>query len=248
MATLDPAAVRDATFHIKHDTEPSATLVAGFASFGLAGLTAVDFLVDQLELIETGHIVAERLPAFTPFEDGVPRHHSRLFSRDDLDLTVLVNDLFIPTWAADSFAQAVLHWTDRHDVEEITVLAGVPYPHLDHSVSYVATEDYRTVRLAESRLPPMQSGFLEGVNAGLMGRGMDSPLRTALLVTPVHAQVPDVEAAIRLVEAFETVYGLDVDAEPLEAFAAEVNQYYSDLAARLEAVEDVDRSEDRMYM
>ena len=34
------------------------TLLAGFSEFGLAGLTAVHYLVDQLDLEETGHITA----------------------------------------------------------------------------------------------------------------------------------------------------------------------------------------------
>ena len=38
----------DATFGVVHDAEPSATLLAGFAEFGMTGLTAADSLVDQL--------------------------------------------------------------------------------------------------------------------------------------------------------------------------------------------------------
>ena len=48
-------------FTITHDSEPSETLLAGFSSFGLAGLTAVDYLVDHLELNEQGHLSAEGL-------------------------------------------------------------------------------------------------------------------------------------------------------------------------------------------
>jgi uncharacterized protein len=38
----------DATFDVVHDAEPSATLLAGFAEFGMAGLTAADSPVDRL--------------------------------------------------------------------------------------------------------------------------------------------------------------------------------------------------------
>jgi uncharacterized protein len=242
--------VPQADFSISYETTPSETLVAGFASFGLAGLTAADFLVDQLDLTEAGHVTAANLPTFTPFEQGTPRHHSRLFSRPDLDLTVLVNELFVPVWAADAFAESVLGWTAAHDVEEILVLAGVPLPHGpdEHQVYYVATEDFQRHRLDESTLPAMGRGFLDGVNASFMARGIDSPLRTGLFITPVHAQTPDVEAAIRLIDAVEEVYGLTVDSEPLVQFATEVERYYRDLAARLENVTEEQVPEDRMYM
>ena len=238
------------TFRIRDRTEPSETVIAGFSAFGLAGLTAVDFLVKQLELEETGHVTTTSLPTITPFEDGRPRHHSRFFSRDDLDVTVLVNELVVPTWAAESFADAVLSWSDTNEVEEVTVLSGIPVAHGpdEHEVFHVATDDYREKRLDGTDIRGMGNGFLDGVNASLMARGMESALRTGVLVTPVHAQVPDVAAVIRLVEAVENVYDLSVDAEPLESFAAEVESYYQGLQDRLEAVEDRNAPDDRMFM
>ncbi|MFB6095892.1 MAG: proteasome assembly chaperone family protein [Haloferacaceae archaeon] len=236
-------------FNITHETEPSETLLAGFSSFGLAGLTAVDFLIEQLDLEQTGHIDAEGLPTITPFEAGRPRYPTRLYSRDDLGLTVLVSELFVPVWVGESFSDAVLDWTERSGVEEIAVLAGVPVAHGpdEHQTYYIASDDYRETRLAEGVVPPMGRGFLDGVNAALLDRGMASPLGVCVYVTPVHAQAPDVEAAIRLVETASEVYDLGVDASPLKAFAEEVAQYYAELAERMEGREE-ELPEDRMYM
>jgi uncharacterized protein len=233
----------------QHEDSAANTLLAGFAGIGLAGLTTANHLVDHLDLNEIGHITTSALPAITPFEDGTPRHHSRLFSRDDLDLVVLVNELFVPLRGADPFADAVVEWTESTAVDEITVLAGIPYPHgpADHRVFYVATEDYQDKRLYETDISAMGQGFLDGVNARLIARGMDSALRTGVFVTPVHAQAPDVDAAIRLLEAVNTTYGLEIDAGPLEQFATEVQQYYAQLAERLQG-RDVEQPDDRMYM
>lgn len=238
------------SFEVTHETEPSERMVAGFSSFGLAGLTAVDFLVEELKLEETGHISTDALPAITPFSDGTPRHHTRLFSRPDLDLTVLVNELFVPHWAADSFAKAILEWTDTNAVEEITILSGVPTPKGpdDHKVFYVVTEDYLGERLIKAEISAMGGGFLDGVNASLIGRGMDSDLRVGVFNTPVHEKVPDVQAALRLLEAFERMHGIDVDTQALEQFSGEVEQYYRELEARLKTVSQTEMPEDRMFM
>jgi uncharacterized protein len=240
----------ESTFHISDRSAPSTTVVAGFSAFGLAGLTAVNYLVDHLDLEETGHVTADSLPAITPFEDGRPRHHSRFFSRPDLELTVFVNELFLPTSVAGPFADALLDWTDEHDVTEVVVLSGVSYAHGpdEHAAFYVASDDYRNRRLDGVDIAPMGRGFLDGVNAALMHRGIESSLRTAVFITPVHAQVPDVPAAIRLIEAFDRVYDLGIDAGPLEEFAQTIEQYYRDLAARLSEVDDRQLPEDRMYM
>ena len=238
------------SFEITAVPERATTLVCGFSRFGLAGLTAVDYLADHLEMEPIGHVVSAELPAITPFENGVPRHHTRLFSREDLDIVVLVNELFVPLFAADSLARSILEWMDGNAIEEVAVLAGVPVAHgpEEHRVFHVATEDYRARRLDGVDVPGMGNGFLDGVNASLLSRGMDTDLRTGVFLTPVHAQAPDVDAALRLIDGFEQVYGLDVDSGPLEAFATEVQQYYRELAGRLQNVEQAHIPEDRMYM
>lgn len=238
------------SFEFSHDEAPGDVLLAGFANVGLAGLTAVDFLVEAREMTQTGHVTTDQLPAITPFEDGRPRHHTRLFADGDRDLSVLVGELFVPQFAADGFSQAVVDYIVENDVSEVAILAGVPIPHgpEDHRTFYVATADYGTERQQAADVPPMGRGFLDGVNAGLMARGIDSTLRVCVYVTPVHPQAPDVEAAIRLLDVASDVYELDVDTGPLEAYAGEVRQYYEELSQRLDAVADQQMPEDRMYM
>lgn len=240
---------RQPEFHITHESEPSDVLLAGFSTYGLAGLTAVDYLVEHLDLRETGHIRAEGFPSITPFTDGRPRHPTRIFSRPDLDVSILVGELFVPASLGDAFASEILEWTMENDVSEIAVLSGVPVPHgpEGHRTFYIATDDYREARLANLEIPAMTSGFLDGTNAALLERGIESPLGVAVYVTPVHSQIPDVEAAIRLVETVEQVYDLEIDSGPLKQFAEEVAQHYAELADHMEN-QETDMPEDRMYM
>ena len=77
-------------------------MIAGFSSFGLAGLTAVDNLVDDLDLEETGHVRIDGAPSITPFTKGTPRHPIRLYDAPDLDITVLVAEQFVPPFLGDA--------------------------------------------------------------------------------------------------------------------------------------------------
>ncbi len=242
------------SFSVTHDSAPSDVLVAGFSSFGLAGLTAVDYVVDDLGLEETGHVRIEGLPSITPFAKGRPRHPIRLYSAEDIDITVLVAEQFVPPALGESLSASILDWTEGAGVSEIAVLSGVPIPHGPdaHRTFYVATDDYREARLAaegngDESVPPMEAGFLDGANAALLERGMGSPLGVGVFITPVHAQAPDVEAAVRLVETANDTYDLGVDAGPLASFAEEIRRHYEGLAERIEE-DEPDGTYDRMYM
>ncbi|AGN02029.1 hypothetical protein L593_10420 [Salinarchaeum sp. Harcht-Bsk1] len=228
-------------------TEP---VVAGFSEFGLAGLTAVDYLTTQFEMEPVGHVRADGLPSITPFTAGEPRHPVRLHASNDVPVTALVGEQFVPVWAADEFGESLLEWIDASEVDELCLVSGIPVPHgpEDHRAFWIATEDFRERRLEETDLDPMGNGFLDGVGAALLDRGIDTDLAVSVLVTPVHPQVPDADAALRLLEGLVDVYGIDVETGPLETFAEEVREYYGELSARLQTVAEDDQPEDRMYM
>ncbi|WP_123534028.1 proteasome assembly chaperone family protein [Halosimplex salinum] len=248
---MDEHASADPDFEIHETVETDAdVLVAGFSEFGLAGLTAVDYLVQQLDLEPHGHVTTPDLPTITPFDEGTPRHPIRLFSNDSEPLVVLMSELFVPVTAAQSFSDALLDWTGESAVDDIAVLSGVQVPHVetDHRTFYVATEDYQQARLSDADVPPMSSGFTDGVKASLLARGIDTSVRACVYATPAHPQAPDAEAALRLVETVDDVYDLGVDTGPMESFAADIERHYRDLAERMAQARDVETPEDRMYM
>lgn len=245
--------VPDLSFDVSHEGPASDVLVAGFSQFGLAGLTAVDYLHEQLELEQRGRILARGLPTITPFEGGSPRHHTRLFSHDDAEMTTLVGEMLLPVWAASTFTDALLDWVAESSIEEVLVLSGVPVEHGpdEHRTFHVSSEDFQAHRLAEADVPGMGNGFLDGVNGALVERGLESDVRVGILVTPVHAQTPDVEAAVRLLETTADLYDLDLDMGPLRAFADQVTNYYAELQERMAAAqEESERAMpvDRMFM
>lgn len=244
------SSTRDTSFEVRLDG-PAGTLFAGFAEYGLAGLSAAEYLTTELELEEIGHVTVEGFPAITPFENGTPRRHTRLFSKPGLDCTVLVGELAVPPFAAKPFADRIAAQSDESGLEEIVVLSGVPIAHGpdEHRAFYIATEQFQKARLDdETDIPPMTGGFLEGVNAELMEHALEASLPTCVLTTPVHARVPDIDASLRLLEGVDRMYDLGLDTGPLEAFAEDVSKQYEELAARIEATQKEHYPDDRMYM
>lgn len=240
------------------DIEPGQTLLVGLSSMGLAGLTAADYLVRHCESEEIGHVSPDELPAITPIEDGLPRHHTRLYNLTEFDLTVLVGELFVPVWAGQSFAETLLDWVDSMEIEEIAVLHGVPVPHGpdEHEVFYVATREYRELRLAETETQPLQGGYLDGIPGELVScsLGGDAP-PVGIYVTPAHPPGPDVDASLKLLDTIEDTYDVAVDLSELEDLSETIQEHYAALAERMEKLREVENSradqeyaEDRMFM
>lgn len=239
-------------------SELGETLLVGLSHMGMAGLTAVDYLVRQAESTEVGHVSPAGVPGIAPFQAGEARHHTRLYTLAEDRLSVVVGELLIPPWMATTFTDAILEWVDDSPIEEITILHGVPFPHgpEEHTVFYVSTPAYRERRLSETAIQPLAGGVLDGVSGELVSRSLDehSP-PVGVLVTPAHPPGPDVDASIRLLEAVQETYGLAVDATELEQRAEELKQYYAELADRMNTLAEQEQPlgsrdfpEDRMYM
>jgi len=108
---------------------PVDTLAVGVSKYGLAGLTAVDYLSDQHSMSEIGHLRTPGSPFMTPFENGTPRHHSRLYVDEAASYAVLVGERFVPPAQVGAFAEAITAAGGKLDVSNITILTGVPIAH-----------------------------------------------------------------------------------------------------------------------
>lgn len=234
------------------------TLVVGLSMPGMAGLSALDYLVRHQEYEHIGHVRTRNFPAIAPFEDGEPRHPIRLYADAESELTVLVCELFVPVTAAAPFSVGVLSWLRETDLSELVVLNGVVQPHgpEGHRVFTTATPKYRERRLQDVGVEPLAGGFLDGLPGEFVLRSLEgSAPPVGVYVTPCHPPGPDLDAALRLLDALESVHGVPLDRTALDESAAVQRQYYEKLADRLRTMTEDDRRvgtreypEDRMFM
>lgn len=240
-------------FEFRVDPEVSLgdKLLVGYASPGMASLVASNHLVTAESMTQAGHAKAHDLPTIIPFNEGTPRYPSRLYA-DGAGTTVVVSERFLPLEIGDRFGDAIIELAIDHDVEEVTVLYGVPYPHgpEDHAVFSVATEGYSRPDGERGGVSDLGGGFLDSVPGTLLEAGLEmDTLEVGVYVTPTHPPGPDFEAALRLLKTAGSHFDTTIDTTQLEAKSEEINRYYEELAARIEAEnKDRDLPEDRMYM
>ncbi|AAV45342.1 proteasome assembly chaperone family protein [Haloarcula marismortui] len=240
----------DISVVLSDDRPPVDTLAVGVSEYGLAGLTAVDYLADQHSMREVGHLRTSEPPFSTPFENGTPRHHTRLYVDEASSFAVLVGERFVPPAQAGSLAGAIATAGRKLGVSDITMLTGVPIAHGpdDHVPFYIATPMYQESYLNDTDIRPMGNGFLDGLSAELVTRGIDESLPTGVFTTPTHPQAPDAAAAIRLLTALKESHSIQIDTGPLENFAANIEAHYQALAERMDAADSDQFADDRMYM
>ncbi|WP_440772464.1 proteasome assembly chaperone family protein [Natronorubrum sp. DTA28] len=242
----------------------SGTLFVALSNLGVAGVTALDHLVTARGCDQIGAVRSRGVPQITPVENGEPRHPIRVYASPEtdtgIDYCAVLSELSIPVWAAAPFVDAILNLIGRTeaDIDEIVIFHGIPIPHDpdEHEVYAVSTPEYRTRRLENTDIVPLNGGVLDGVPSELTLRNLDGetpPVGT--LVTPIHPPGPDFDAALRFLAFVREVYALDVDDDPLRERSVAMTRYYSELAERLETLEAGDVPigtqswpEDRMYM
>lgn len=243
----------DFEFDLAPDATLGSRLLIGFASPGMASLVATDHLTSELDATQVGHARAHGLATVTPFTDGKPRYATRLYDAGP-DLSVLLSEVFLPVGVGELLGDAIVDLANEHGVEEITLLYGASYPHgpEQHAVFSVSTDAYPSDRLSEHGVEPLSGGFLDGLVGSLLEHGISEQTPSVgALVTPGHPPGPDFEGALLLLDAACTHYDIDVDRSELKERSEEVQQYYAELADRMEAVQSErsqDWTEDRMYM
>ena len=117
----------------------------------------------------------------------------RLYDAPEFDMTVFVSELFLPVGVGEPFCDALVSFANEREIEEITVVYGVPFAHGpdEHAVFYVATEEYRTAHFDDTDVRPLGGGFFDGFLGELMLRGLDADAPpVGAFVTPAHPRVP----------------------------------------------------------
>ncbi|SFG86969.1 uncharacterized protein SAMN04488063_3162 [Halopelagius inordinatus] len=225
----------DISLTIEADEPPSETVIAAFTYPGMGGMIACNYLIEELDLEQTGYVQADGLPALAPFENGRPYHPTRLHSRSDLDVTVLTSELPVPLHATEVFGRELLDWILDHDIDEVAILLGVSGLRnvgSSDEIHYVASPDYTERRLQTADFAPLAGGFFDGITASLVSRAIDTPLRAGVLVTPTRTHGIDPDASLRLVEAVNELYELDANVDRLRRFATEIRDHYEQLMQR----------------
>ena len=180
-------------------------IIHGMPSVGLVSTIATKFLIDHLEVEEIGHIESE---AILPL---IAIHKSKVvnpitFYYNQKHNLVIVQSLTEVTGHEWDLANTVMDVAKTLSAKEIIILESIP-PHEGNLDVYYYSNRKKL------KLKPISEAIIMGPAAALLLKAEAFPV--VCLFAEVHSQLPDSEAAAKIVEALDGYLGLKVDFKPL---------------------------------
>ncbi len=217
-------------------------VLVGFPSQGLVGAIVASYLVPKLEMELVATVDHVHLPPIASVRGGRAHSPVQIFASTvrcgidgDCDQLVVVrSDAAPPAQHADDLADEIIDYTDEIGGELIVTLEGAPTSSGGEHV-YAVPNLVTDVDTDQIGAEPFPDGALSGFSASLLTEGNALSKSVLCLFTAVAEDMPDAEAASRLVDVADgLVPGIRMEPEPL---AEEARKFERNLRAALEEQE-----------
>ncbi len=201
--------------HLNLEKRPSnPRMIVGFPGFGLVGTIATKFLIENLDVEHIGSIESDRLLPLAAI------HKSKLIGPLDIFYNKKYNLVVIQTLSELNGTEwklgDMLHdLAEDLKAKEVIILEGVPTTKKknDYGLYYYSTNK----SFEKMGLKPVQEAVMMGVTATLLLRCKDIPI--SALLSESQSNIPDSEAAARIIKALDQYLGMNLDYKPLLAAA-----------------------------
>ena len=197
-----------------------ARIVVGFPGFGLVSTIAIGFLVDHLKCEQIGKHW---------FEEGTPTlaiHASKLMDPVGIYYNKKYNLVIMQSLTEVSgyeweLASTLLDVSRTLSAKEMIIVEGIP-SHVQNEINL-----YYYSNKSKMKLTPLNEGIIMGTTAAILLKSRDSPV--TCIFAEAHSQLPDSEAAAKVVEALNIYLKLNVDYKPLIEAAKKFERNLKDM-------------------
>ncbi len=201
--------------NIKLSSEPqNVTIVSGFPGFGMVGTIATEFLIEHLETEHIGRVVLEKMPAIIAIHEGQLVEPMAVYYNKQYNL-VIVHSIFGQPGSEWKVAEAILELASRFKAKELISLEGVgTQSDTENPLSfYYTTSHERDIKFKSLKMEKLNEGIVMGVTSALMLTAENIPV--SCLFAETHTDMPDSNAAAKIIQSLDSYLELNVDYKPL---------------------------------
>ncbi len=219
------------------ETEPIKkvkSLIVGLPDVGLVGLITVNHIINSLKLDEIGYFESDNLPPILVIHKGEPKSPIRIFKKDDL--AILTSEVPISQSMIPVISKKIIDWAKSKEVDLLLSVSGIAIPNrleLEKPEVYgVASSSQVKKILIDSKIEPLEEGFMVGSHASILKEAMKSGLKNITLMAQSHYQYPDPGAAAATIIIINSLLGLNINTQSLLDQAQEIRLKLRELMQR----------------
>ncbi len=197
--------------YILTEKPKNVIMLQGFPSLGLVSTITLKYLMDHLDTHEIGYIESENLLPLTAIHKGKIVNPITLYYNKKYNL-VLVQAITEVTGFEWQIASTIHDIAKELKTKEILVIEGMP-PHDKENVNIYYYSEHKKMK----HIKALEEGIVMGSTAALLLKSKDVPV--TCIFAEAHSQLPDSDAAAKVVEALNGYLGIKVDSKPLQEAA-----------------------------
>jgi len=211
------------------------TVIEGFPGFGLIGSIVTEFLISHLSCEKLGVHYFDEMPASVAIHDGGLVEPVGIYYNERFNM-VIIHSIAAGTGIEWKAADFVLDICSKVKAKELISIEGVGSGQESKGRTFFyATDNKKTEELKSIGLKPLQEGIIMGVTSAIL-------LKNNLPVTCVFAEaesdMPDNNAAAKIVEVLDKIFGLDVDSKPLKQSAKLFEEKFKQILQQMTVATD----------
>ncbi len=173
-------------------------------------------MIDHLDVKEIGFIESETLSPLTAIHKGKIVNPITLYYNKKYNL-VFIQSITEVTGAEWALANTIHDIAKELKAKEVLVIEGMP-PHEKEKINIYYYSEHKKLK----QIKPLEEGIVMGATAALLLKSKDIPV--TCLFAEAHSQLPDSEAAAKVIEVLNVYLGFNVDTKPLEEAARKFEQ------------------------
>jgi uncharacterized protein len=195
-------------------------IIEGFPGFGLVGTITTEFLLEHLKAEMIGKFEFEELSPITAIHKGKMVNPMAVWHVPGKNIVIL-HTLLNTKGFEWKIAEKVIEMAKKMKAKEIISLEGVAAPNPDENTVYY----HGNKELEKIGAKPITESVVMGVSAALMLK-YD---KLNCLFASAHSQLPDSQAAAKLIEMLDKYLNLKVDPKPLLKQAQEFEEKFKSI-------------------
>ncbi len=237
----------------------SALLVTGFASFGIVGSIATNYLVRSLDLRRIASVLSDEFPPMAVVRGGQAYAPMRIHAAEMVcgpdgichQLAVGVSDFVPKPEMMAEISEALLDWAERKGIRQIITMEGLAIQDepTDGPVFAFANDERMRERLGKLDVQFLEDAVMSGFSGLLQYRGEIANLPVASLLVSTQEDFPDARGAAKLVSCVSPlVPNLKIDPDPLFKEAERLeDELKSSIQQQAEAASEISKQSRIMF-